>query len=292
MPSDNVSHRAMLDTVSIGTWVKRILGLVLSLAICAGLWWLRPTPADPAALAVLEAAPAPGELPAEPEPAPADGEPPAEPPAAAEPAAPTVAISETRTRLELIPIAAPPTRGLVFFQGGLIDPRAYVKILEPVAAAGYLVAILKSPYDLPIVDIGGVTSVVNAHPEVEWWAVGGHSLGGVAAATFAAGSPRTTPGLVLWASYPFTSLASIDEVSVLSVSGTQDGLTTPSDIEASMANLPANTIYVAVEGAIHAYFGDYGEQDGDGTPTISREEAQQQIVTATLQWLNTASGVA
>ncbi len=35
-----------------------------------------------------------------------------------------------------------------------------------------------------------------------------------------------------------------------------------------------------------------GEQDGDGTPTISREEAQQQIVTATVQWLNTASGVA
>lgn len=297
MPSDNLSHGAMLGTVSIGTWVKRILGLVLSLAICAGLWWLRPTPADPAALAVLEAAPAPAELPAEPEPAPAEGEAPAEPPAAEppaaeEPAAPMVAISETRTRLELVPIAAPPTRGLVFFQGGLIDPRAYVKILEPVAAAGYLVAVLKAPYDLPIVDIGGVTSVVNSHPEVEWWAVGGHSLGGVAAATFAAGSPRTTPGLVLWASYPFTSLASIDEVSVLSVSGTQDGRTTPSDIEASMANLPANTTYVAVEGAIHAYFGDYGDQSGDGTPTISREEAQQQIVTATLQWLNTASGVA
>jgi hypothetical protein len=303
MPSDNLSHTAMLGTVSIGTWVKRILGLVLSLAICAGLWWLRPTPADPAALAVLEAAPAPAELPAQPEPAPAEGEPPpaepppaepppAEEPAAEEPAAPTVAISENRTRLELTPIAAPPTRGLVFFQGGLIDPRAYVKILEPIAAAGYLVAILKAPYDLPIVDIGGVTSVVNAYPDVEWWAVGGHSLGGVAAATFAAGSPRTTPGLVLWASYPFTSLAGIDEVSVLSVSGTQDGRTTPSDIEASMANLPAGTTYVAVEGAVHAYFGDYGEQRGDGTPTISREEAQQQIVTATLQWLNTASGVA
>ncbi len=289
----------MLETVSIGTWVKRILGLALTLAICAGLWWLRPIPADPAALAVLESAP-PVEQPPPSDDPPGADEPPSEVPADGAPgessaedpdAAPVVAVTESRTRLVLQPLAAEPTRGLVFFQGALIDPRAYAKILEPVAAAGYLVAILKSPFDLPIVDIGGVASVVDAHPQVEWWAVGGHSLGGVAAATFAAGSPRTAPGLVLWASYPFTSVADV-EISVLSVSGTQDGRTTPADIEASIPNLPADTTYVPIEGAIHAYFGDYGEQSGDGTPTISREEAQEQIVNATVQWLNTASGVA
>lgn len=292
MRSERVSHEAMLGTVTIGTWVKRILGLGLSLAICAGLWWLRPVPADPAALAVLdgaqvlqvqtddtEAEPAP----AEPAEAAAEGE---------EVVPPTVSVSDSRTRLVLTPIKGEPTRGLVFFQGGKIDPRAYVKILEPIAEAGYLVAILKAPFDLPIVDIGGVTSVVNEYPDIKWWAVGGHSLGGVAAATFAAGSPRTTPALVLWASYPFTSLASVEQVSVLSVSGTQDGLTTPADIEASAANLPANTTMAPIEGAIHAYFGDYGDQPGDGVPTISREEAQKQIVARTLQWLNRTSGLA
>ena len=38
---------------------------------------------------------------------------------------------------------------------------------------------------------------------------------------------------------------------------------------------------------MHSYFGDYGEQPGDGTPTVSRAEAQRQIVAATVALLDT-----
>ena len=34
---------------------------------------------------------------------------------------------------------------------------------------------------------------------------------------------------------------------------------------------------MVIEGAIHAFFGDYGEQPGDGVATIDRGEAQTQI---------------
>jgi hypothetical protein len=37
---------------------------------------------------------------------------------------------------------------------------------------------------------------------------------------------------------------------------------------------------------VHAFFGDYGEQPGDGEPGISREEAQQQIVTESLRFMD------
>ena len=37
-------------------------------------------------------------------------------------------------------------------------------------------------------------------------------------------------------------------------------------------NLPSGFVEHIVKGACHAYFGVYGEQDGDGTPTISNEE--------------------
>ena len=40
------------------------------------------------------------------------------------------------------------------------------------------------------------------------------------------------------------------------------------------------------EGAVHSYFGDYGEQPGDGTPTVDRATAQRQIVAATVAFLN------
>ena len=192
----------------------------------------------------------------------------------------------------MYPTEMSPTRGFIFYPGALVDPRAYANILAPIAAADYFVTILKTPFDLPITDISAAAAVIDSHPAISWWAVGGHSLGGVAASTFAAGNPSAVAGLVLWGSYPVADLSSIGQVSVISVSGTEDGLTTPGDVAASMAKLPPTTTFVAVDGSVHAYFGDYGEQAGDGTPKISRGEAQAKIVNATLQWLNSLANVA
>jgi hypothetical protein len=40
-------------------------------------------------------------------------------------------------------------------------------------------------------------------------------------------------------------------------------------------------VFTQVPGAVHAFFGDYGPQAGDGTPTVDRATAQRQIVAAT-----------
>jgi hypothetical protein len=37
-------------------------------------------------------------------------------------------------------------------------------------------------------------------------------------------------------------------------------------------NLPSDFTEIEINGGCHAYFGMYGEQDGDGTPTISAAE--------------------
>jgi hypothetical protein len=37
-----------------------------------------------------------------------------------------------------------------------------------------------------------------------------------------------------------------------------------------------------IDGAVHAFFGDYGSQPGDGEPTISHDEARTQISNATV----------
>jgi len=36
---------------------------------------------------------------------------------------------------------------------------------------------------------------------------------------------------------------------------------------------------------VHAFFADYGEQPGDGQPTVSRSSAAQQISSATTAFL-------
>lgn len=175
-----------------------------------------------------------------------------------------------------------PTVGLVFVPGARVDPRAYANILRPVAEAGYLVAVVKPPFGLAAPNSSQPESVIENHPEIRYWAVGGHSLGGVAAASYADDHPVT--GLLLYASYPASELVRNDLVTT-SVSGSADELAGPGDIAETKPRLPEATSYVVVEGGIHAFFGDYGEQPGDGTPTISRAEAQAQIQQSTVALL-------
>lgn len=50
------------------------------------------------------------------------------------------------------------------------------------------------------------------------------------------------------------------------------------------ANLPEGFTEVVLDGGCHAYFGMYGPQDGDGTPTISNEDQITMTVEHILGW--------
>lgn len=181
------------------------------------------------------------------------------------------------------PEGANPTEGLVFYPGARIDPRSYAPAMRALAAQGFLVVVTPMPLNLAVLDSDRAAEVMAEFPEVERWAVGGHSLGGAMAAAFVASDPSAVRGLVLWAAYP----SSGDDLSawegrVTSVSATDDGLTTPDDIVRTAPLLPEDTDLVVIQGGNHAQFGWYGDQRGDGVASISREDQQSQIVAATL----------
>jgi pimeloyl-ACP methyl ester carboxylesterase len=169
----------------------------------------------------------------------------------------------------------------VFYPGALVDPRAYLALLRPLAEQGHLVVVVKPPLNVAL--LAPATAPLGADPALTGWAVGGHSLGGVAAAR-AVGDPRVR-GIFFWASYPASDLSDAT-VRAISIFGEQDGLTTPADVEASRAWLPPDTVFTEVPGAGHAFFGDYGPQPGDGVPTTDRATAQRQIVDATARFVN------
>lgn len=233
--------------------------LLLCVLLVGALAWSRPHPASPVAAAAMRSA---------------DG----------------VRVSDRLTWFEMASTAqvdeevVRPTTGLVFVPGARVDPRGYAHVLRPLARAGYLVTVLKEPFGLSVVDPGHAERVMAAHPEIAQWVVAGHSLGGVTAASFAdsqavVGNARVA-GLVLWASYPAGRLERAD-LAVTSVSAELDGLSTPAEVDAAKSTLPPDTRYVVVPGAVHSWFGDYGVQSGDGTPTGDRAEAQAQITKAT-----------
>jgi dienelactone hydrolase len=184
----------------------------------------------------------------------------------------------------------PATTGFIFYPGGRVSAEAYAPPVRELAEAGYLGVITPMPFGLAVLDASAADAVVAAHPEIERWVIGGHSLGGAMAAQYTAGQPDIE-GLALWAAYPpdGTDLSGSD-VLVASISASEDGLATPDEIEASAAQLPADTTFVEITGGNHAQFGWYGEQDGDGQATISREAQQEQVVSATLELIETVAG--
>lgn len=243
----------------VGGLLGRGVVVALGLTLAAVLVWLRPFGADARALDALQAATDAG------------------------------TVTDATTWLELQPVGEPSGVGLVFQPGARVDARAYVALLEPYAEAGHLVVVVKQPFGIGFAATGAPDRVVADHPEIGSWVVGGHSLGGVAASSWAAGSTRaeggSTDGLLLWASYPLGDLSGTD-LQVVSVSGSEDGLATPDDIDASRPDLPPDAMFVQVPGATHAFFGDYGPQPGDGTAGVDRAEGQAGIVAPGLALLD------
>lgn len=192
-----------------------------------------------------------------------------------------VEVAERDGAVVMTPSQGVEASGLIFFAGAKVEPEAYQATFRETVAAGRTVVIVQSFLNLPLFETRPLSDFTGLAPEVDTWAVGGHSMGGVKACMFAESEPDDVAALVLFASYcADDALAGRDDLDVLSLSATNDGLATPAKIGASVADLPADTRFEAIEGAVHAQFGAYGEQPGDGRPTISDDQARAKITEA------------
>lgn len=184
--------------------------------------------------------------------------------------------------------------GLIFYPGGRVDARSYAPPARALAEQGYPVVIVPMPLNLAVLGSGRAADVIAANPQVERWAIAGHSLGGAMAATFTHSNPDAVDGLVFWAAYPAGSadLSARADLAVSSIYGTADAVINQDAFQGSRALLPPATVWTAIEGGNHAQFGWYGPQSDADVATISREEQQAQVIAATLALLQQVEGLA
>lgn len=179
------------------------------------------------------------------------------------------------------PAQSAPTTGFIFYPGGRVDARAYAPPLRDLAARGYLVALVPMPLNLAVFGVERGAAVIQAFPDIQRWAIGGHSLGGAMAARFVQSRPDAVQGLVLWASYPDIDLSGFDELMAVSIYGTLDAVASRQTVEDARERLPANTVWAAIEGGNHSGFGDYGLQPGDAPATLNPAAQWAQVADAT-----------
>ncbi len=179
--------------------------------------------------------------------------------------------------------------GLIFYPGGRVPPEAYAPLARAVAEAGFLAVITPMPLNLAVLDIGAALAVIEAHPQISTWVIGGHSLGGAMAARYAYENPDKVDGLVLLAAYPEAHIDFREgQLAAATVYGDRDGLASVDEVAGSFQQLPADALTVLIEGGNHAQFGWYGEQAGDEPAEISRDEQQKQIIDAVLRLMREA----
>lgn len=238
--------------------ILRIIALALSIVWIAVLGWLCPLSAREPALAAMASNAA-------------------------------VTVVESPTQIVLTPTATPSSLGVFFQPGAKVDARAYAAVLRPLAEAGHVVVITKQPLGIAFLAQDAFVNARRTFPLITGWVVGGHSLGGTVAAEIADDHDQDewapVVGLLLYASYPARPMPRTLYARVLSISASNDGLATPAKIDAAKGRFSEFADYRVIQGGVHAFFGDYGPQSGDGVPTISHDDARDQTVAATKAFL-------
>lgn len=179
----------------------------------------------------------------------------------------------TTTELDGMIVCEPLTAkaGLIFYPGGLVEYSAYVPLMQALAAKGVLCVLVEMPGNLAVLDMNAAAGIAEQYPHITSWYVGGHSLGGSMAASYAAKHTDSLDGVLLFAAYSTANLSN-SGLKVLSVYGSEDGVLNMEKYEEYLPNLPADLTELVIAGGCHAGFGMYGPQAGDGTPTITPEQ--------------------
>jgi hypothetical protein len=165
-------------------------------------------------------------------------------------------------------------KGLIFYPGGKVEETAYAPILNRLSGEGITCVLIKMPFHLAVFDVNAADGIMEQFPEITSWYMGGHSLGGAMASSYAVKHSEEVAGLILLAAYPVNK----SDIPAVIIYGSEDKVL-------NRDKLKGLTGLVEIQGGNHAQFGNYGFQKGDGTASISSEEQQIETVQAIVDFL-------
>lgn len=163
---------------------------------------------------------------------------------------------------------------LIFYPGGKVEDLSYASLLKEIAQNGMNCFLVNMPCNLAVLDSDKAQDVLDAYSYDHWY-IGGHSLGGSMAASFAYKNSDQFDGLILLAAYSTKDLSQTN-LKVLTIYGSNDGVLNMDKLKKYESNLPKNSETYVIKGGNHSGFGTYGKQNKDGKRTISASEQKHQ----------------
>lgn len=170
------------------------------------------------------------------------------------------------------PVSNDKNIGFIFYPGAKVEALSYAPFAKEIASNGYTVIIAKMDFNLAILSPNKADDIIVNNKSIRTWVIGGHSLGGVMASSYALKNDKIK-GLVLLASYPQqkTNLRN-RKIEVLSLWGSNDKVADLNKVKGAKKILPGNSEFIEIKGGNHGGFGDYGHQKGDGNASITNKD--------------------
>ena len=167
------------------------------------------------------------------------------------------------------------TTALIFYPGAKVEYIAYLPILEQIKNKSNIKCILvEMPFNMAIFDSNAADEIISSYPEIESWYIGGHSMGGAMASSYASNNKEKVNGLILMGAYVYGDYPPKDALTVYGTFNTSVG-----------EKIDYNENIVIIEGGNHAQFGNYGKQRGDPDATISTLKQQEITVEAIKEFI-------
>ncbi len=163
---------------------------------------------------------------------------------------------------------------IIFYPGAKVEFNAYLPLMNKIRDEGIACYLVEMPFNLAFFGSNIADTIIEENPEVKNWYIGGHSLGGAMASSYASANPDKVAGLLLYGSYPNGDYP------------LEKTLTVYGSLNTSVAEkIDYTENVVVIDGGNHAQFGNYGAQDGDAEATVSAERQQSLAVQATKNFI-------
>ena len=166
---------------------------------------------------------------------------------------------------------------IIFYPGAKVEYTAYAPLMNNLANNGIDCFLIKMPLNFAFLNINAADDIINNYKYDNYY-LAGHSLGGVAASSYTIKNSQKVKGIILLASYSTKKFD--DKTSILSIYGDMDGVLNIDSYNKNKKNFNDDVTEVVLNGANHAGFGYYGNQNGDKESTISKEEQQKLTIDA------------
>lgn len=164
---------------------------------------------------------------------------------------------------------------IIFYPGAKVEYTSYAKLMYKIAERGDDCFLIEMPFNLAMFGVNKAQKIISEYDYKDWY-IAGHSFGGTIASVYATDHPEKIKRVISLAAYPSKALPK--DIEYISIYGSEDKILRLENYNKAKQYLPKNYKEYVIQGGNHSGFANYGFQEGDGIPTITTEEQQEQTI--------------